>query len=232
MAIKFALFKNYLTSDPDDYMAVVQNQQVFTREDIVKDMIERGSTVTKADALSTLQEFEESVKRLALSGGIIQDPLFRIGTSIKGVFNNITETFNRSKHYVRLNIRPGRVLKEITGAIKVEKVEATSPSPNVQQFKDFTSKTIDEIVTPGGVGELIGNRLKIEEEDLKQGIYFIDINGIEIRATEIVRNKPRHLIFVIPEGLVAGAYDIEVRATIYNTKTIKKGQLNANLIVV
>ncbi len=30
MAIKYALYPNHLTDDPDDYMAVVQNQRTRT----------------------------------------------------------------------------------------------------------------------------------------------------------------------------------------------------------
>lgn len=52
MTLKFALFENNLTSDPNDYMAVVQGLQSKTQEDVIDYMVSRGSTVTKAEALS------------------------------------------------------------------------------------------------------------------------------------------------------------------------------------
>ena len=38
MSIKYALFSNHLTSDPDDYMAVVQGQESKTKEDLIDTM--------------------------------------------------------------------------------------------------------------------------------------------------------------------------------------------------
>lgn len=57
MSLKFALFENHLTSDPSDYMAVVQYLQSKEQEDVFDLMINRGSTVTKAEALSVFEEY-------------------------------------------------------------------------------------------------------------------------------------------------------------------------------
>ena len=35
MALNYALFENHLTTDPTDYMAVVQNQQSKTQDDVI-----------------------------------------------------------------------------------------------------------------------------------------------------------------------------------------------------
>lgn len=51
MALKYALFENHLTSDPSDYMAVMQNLQSKTQEDVIDLMISRGSTVTLSVAI-------------------------------------------------------------------------------------------------------------------------------------------------------------------------------------
>ena len=93
MAIKYALFPNHLTSDPDDYMAVVQDQTSKTKEDLIDEMIGRGSTVTKAEALSVLEEFEAAVEEALSEGHSINTPLFRIGASIQGVFEGESDGF-------------------------------------------------------------------------------------------------------------------------------------------
>lgn len=231
MPIKYALFPNNLTSDPDDYMAVVQDQRTITIEDLIDEMIGRGSTVTKAEALSVLEEFEAAVERALKSGDSIITPLFRISASIKGVFLSETESFDRNKHYIRLNVLPGNRINEIAIGIEVEKIPATSPMPVLQNFKDIASDHFNETLTPGGVGEITGSLLKIDPEDEDQGIYFIASDGTESKVTTIIRNKPGNQIFMIPNGLVSGEYELEVRTILHHTKQVRKGRLNHTLIV-
>ncbi len=230
MPIQYALFPNHLTSDPDDYMAVVQNQSSRTKEDIIDVMIGRGSTVTKAEALSVLEEFEAAVEQALKDGHSINTPLFKIGASVQGVFYE-NDSFDRSKHYVRLNVTPGGRIGEIAPNIGVEKVEASSPQPNLASFKDVASDTTNETLTPGGVGELTGSRLKINPEEDEQGVFFIAEDGTETKASTLIRNKPSNLIFMIPTGMAAGAYRLEVRTVFQNGKTLRAGSLNSTLIV-
>jgi len=49
MPIRYALYENNLTTDPHDYAAVVQISGAADLEAVAQRMIERGSTVTKAD---------------------------------------------------------------------------------------------------------------------------------------------------------------------------------------
>ena len=69
MALKFGLTPNHLTSDPEDYMAIPQNVQTVDIEQVIERMISRGSTVTKAEALSVIEEYG-----LALEECILERP--------------------------------------------------------------------------------------------------------------------------------------------------------------
>ncbi|MCK4341027.1 MAG: hypothetical protein KAY37_04810 [Phycisphaerae bacterium] len=52
MSIKYALFENNITTDPDDYAAMVQISGSADGDDLVQDIIDQGSTVTKPDILA------------------------------------------------------------------------------------------------------------------------------------------------------------------------------------
>lgn len=67
MAIRYSLFENYLTSDPDDYSAKVYPTCVANLEDVIDRMVERGSTVTRADILSVMDDFELALQSLPRS---------------------------------------------------------------------------------------------------------------------------------------------------------------------
>ncbi|MEP1095336.1 MAG: DNA-binding domain-containing protein [Cyclobacteriaceae bacterium] len=232
MAIKYALYPNHLTSDPDDFMAVVQDQESRTKEDLIDVMIGRGSTVTKAEALSVLEEFEAAVQQALEEGNSINTPLFRISASIQGVFLGESESFKDNQHYVRLNVKPGSRIGEIAGNIDVQKVEASAPQPNLVSFRDVVSDTTNETLTPGGVGELTGSRLKIGADDPTQGIFLVAADGTSTQVATIIRNKPSNLIFMIPVGLPSGEYRMEVRVVFRGTTSLRVGQLNHTIQVV
>ena len=52
MPIKYALFENNITSDPDDYSAMVQISGSADGDDLVQNIVDQGSTVNKPDILA------------------------------------------------------------------------------------------------------------------------------------------------------------------------------------
>ena len=58
--INYALRENLLTADPDDCMAQVVDARVFTQEDINREIIKRGSSLTEADIVA-YQKLEQEV---------------------------------------------------------------------------------------------------------------------------------------------------------------------------
>ncbi len=61
------------------------------------------------------------------------------------------------------------------------------------------------------MGQVNGHRLKFDQADPTQGVFFIAVDGSETRASLMVKNTARQLIFEAPAGLAAGDYTLEVR---------------------
>lgn len=230
MALKFALFENHLTSDPGDYMAVVQNLQSKTQEDVINLMISRGSTVTKAEALSVLEEYTIALLQLLKDGYAINTPVFNLSPSVKGVFTSPDQSFNSSVHSVKINITTGARLREIGKQVIVEKVKGASPQPDIEYLDDLGSGTRNEELTPGNIAQVRGSRLKFDPADPAQGIFLIAAGGAETKVATVARNKPAQVDFLVPP-LLPGEYRLEVRAAIYKTAEIRKGALQALLTV-
>jgi len=231
MSIKYSLIPNHLSADPDDYMAIVQDQPVRTIEDVINEIVDRGSTITKPDILSVVEEYQAVIAKFLRSGDRLNTPLFKTKASIKGVFGNQTDRFDRSRHYIRLNVSPGSRIGEIADALSVEKVSATKARPVLELFKDFATDTQNETVTPGSGAEIRGSHLKVDPEDPDQGIFFIAFDGSETKVDMIMRNMPANLIFMIPDGLASGEYDVEVRALLQGHTNMRSGRLNEALMV-
>jgi hypothetical protein len=231
MSITYSLIPNHLTDAPNDYMAVVEGQRTRNIDDVIDAIVDRGSTVTRADILSVMEGYQAVVNTFLDDGDRVQTPIFRTSTSIKGVFVDQTDTFDRSRHYIRLNITPGERIGSIAEGLTVEKVAATQTRPVLELYKDFSTDTLNETITPGSSGELRGSHLKVDPEDTEQGIFFIAADGTETKATMMMRNMPANLIFMIPDGLASGEYNIEVRAIPKNHNNMRTGRLDGVLIV-
>ena len=96
------------------------------------------------------------------------------------------------------------------------------------EVKDVVSGKVNEVLTKGGVVQLVGSRLKFDAKDAVQGIFFVPETGEAVRATVIAENKPARLMAIIPAGLKAGTYYIEVRTKISSSpkplKNVKTGR--------
>lgn len=231
MTLKFALFENNLTSDPTDYMAVVQDQPSKTLEDVIDLMIGRGSTVTKAEALSVIEEYSTAIEQLLKDGYSINTPIFNLSPSIKGVFYGADQSFNRAAHSVKINVTPGIRIREIGSQITVEKVKGASPQPDIEYLYDLGSDTRNGQLTPGNIAQIRGSRLKYDINDPAQGIYLIATDGVENKVTTIARNMPAQLDFLVPV-LTPGEYRLEVRAVVNKGKEYKRGTLPGVLMML
>lgn len=232
MPLKYALFENHLTSDPNDYMAKVQTLGTKSLEDVIDVMINRGSTVTKADALSVLEEYSAALEQCLRDGHSVNTPLFNISPSIRGVFYGKDDPFTPSRHRLRINMTPGVRLRQLEEQIQLERVSPVHPTPDLEDFEDVTSETRNATVTPGGLARLRGSRLKYEPNDPAQGIFFIGSTGTETRVDNIVRNKPGELNFLIPDTLAAGTYTLQVRAKLEGVNDVRSGALLGTLQVL
>lgn len=230
MPLDYALFENHLTAAPNDYMAVVQNQQSKTQEDVIDLMVSRGSTVTKAEALAVFEEYALAVEQLAKNGNAVNTPLFNLSLSVKGVFNREDEPFTPATHSVKINVTPGPRLKEMASGVSVRRVQGASPQPDPLYIDDLGSGSRNDVLTPGNIAQLKGSRLKFDPTDPAQGIFLIADDGSETRVSVISNNKPSRLDFLVP-ALTKGTYRLEVRASLYKTNGLRSDSLPAELTV-
>lgn len=232
MPLHYALFENNLTPDPTDYMAVPQNLQSKTQDDVINLMISRGSTVTKAEALAVFEEYALATEQLVSDGYSINTPLFNLSPSIKGVFHSETENFNPAIHTVRLNITPGVRLRQMAQNVSVARVQGASPQPDPLYLDDLGSGSRNDTLTPGNIAQLKGSRLKFDPADVRQGIFIQSTDGVsETRVQMVSNNKPSQLDFLVPP-LAPGTYRVEVRAMVRGTKEPRKGALPVELTVL
>jgi hypothetical protein len=204
MAIKYYLQPNPVTPDPNDQSARVQSNKVHDTESITKEMLKRGSTITEADIQAVLKVFFEVVTDEVAEGNSVNLPLVNIKPGITGVFTNVTDSFDPSRHFKKANLSSGLYLNVKMGAAKVEKVMMATASPALLQFLDVNSQTANSIITPGGIGQIVGEELKYNPGNAGVGIYFIASDGTATPVTIMASRTEGKLVFSIPSALSAG----------------------------
>ena len=234
--LKYCLRENLLTPAPDDYMAQAADVRSYTLDEIIDLMMEKGSTLTRADVAATLQVYGEVCSLLIKDGCALNTPLMNTALSISGVFNGANDSFDKKRHTVNLNITAGTLLRDAAGKVKCEKTEGASTDPYITEVTDIVTGTVNTTLTKGGVVQLVGSRLKFDGKDEAQGIFFVPETGEAVRAAVIAENKPARLMAIIPADLPAGTYCIEVRSKHSGggkpLKAVKAGRFAKLLTVV
>ena len=233
MPINYALFENNLTSDPDDYAAHVEITASADMQTIANRMIEQGSTVTSADILAVLEDTIKACEALLLEGyNVNLGGLVRLHPTIKGKFDGPDDKFDKSRHRVDVGASPGtRVRDKVRNDAKVRKDEAIKPTPDLITFHDTVNGTSNHDVKPGGIGAIIGHRLKYDEAQADEGIFFVSAAGADTKVVIVQRNMPAELVFISPQSLtIAETYHVEVRARIQGGTELRTGRLDAGLV--
>lgn len=228
MTITYSLHENHLTSDPNDYFARVSPLGTLTIENLIERMLSHGSTLTKADALAALELYHQVIQEGLREGYNINTPTVNYRTVIKGTFIGPNASFDRSQHLINPSTSPTRTLRAYLQNASVQKVESDTRAPNLVDYFDFGSNTRNSLLTPGNAGQISGHRLKLDQADPAQGVFFIADDGTETTAVTLMTNEPAKLMFLIPT-LPSGLYTLQVRAAF--GQTIRSGVLQTDLTV-
>ncbi|WP_066630597.1 HU family DNA-binding protein [Labilibacter marinus] len=224
MKLPYFLTKLYLTGSENKYRAQVQKQEVLSREELAKRMANKNTAFSTADISGVFNLMQTCIIEAIEEGYAVDGIMGMLKYSIQGSFENIEDSFDHSRHGVKANITLYRNYIDAINKIQVEKVTATVTGPNISLVKDGTDHEAEvDTLKTGGIAKIIGENLKViaGESSNGQGIFFINNSGVETKADLIIDNNPSRLTIVIPNSLVAGNYNLQVR-TYYNKSQVSK----------
>ncbi len=232
MTLKYGLADNGLTPDQEDQRAVMYVDEVKILDELVDEMIGRGSTVTKAEALSVMEEYYDAMTKFLGEGYTITTPAYSITPRIRGVFKDKKERYDPNKHRLYLSVKPRARLKEALRHIKLEYRKSNGQQPLLEELTDLMSESTNEQLTPGGIAHLNGELLKFEGADPQQGIFFRSGNReTRVVPKTVARNMPAELIFMVPATLNKGPYQVEVRTVLHGSKKLRIAKLPDEVVV-
>nr|VFJ59531.1 MAG: protein of unknown function (DUF4469) with IG-like fold [Candidatus Kentron sp. FM]VFJ59998.1 MAG: protein of unknown function (DUF4469) with IG-like fold [Candidatus Kentron sp. FM]VFK11913.1 MAG: protein of unknown function (DUF4469) with IG-like fold [Candidatus Kentron sp. FM] len=233
MSIQYALSQNNLTDSPNDYAARVRITGSANLDAIVERILEQGSTVGEADVRAVLVGAIAACESLLLEGQRVNfGDLCQLFPRMSGVFEGPTDHFDPARHRLDVGASPGnRLRKTVRENGQVTKVEFVKPVPTPLEYLDLGSGETDGALTPGNIGTVNGYRLKFDAAQADEGVFLIADGGEETKVAQAQKNKPAQLVFLVPAGLLAGDYALEVRTRVKDSGELRTGRLDATLTV-
>lgn len=231
MSIKYTLQESQLATLVGAHTARVHADARAEVEDVVAGMLQHGSTVSKADILSVLEDYYDAVEYLLLDGRSISTPLANFRLAIGGCFQGPDDAYDPSRHRLLVRVSAGkRIRQTVPGQARVAKQDRGKALPLPLVYVDLASGERNRSLTPGGAGQLIGRRLRFDPADTRQGVFFVAPDGAAVRAAEVIKTAPAEVIVIAP-ALAAGHYTLELRATFNGGEQLRSGVLDVPLAV-
>jgi hypothetical protein len=228
MTLDYSLTENLLTAAPNDMMAQPVNVTSYGLSDIIRRILARNTGLSQVQVTTAFDEVIEECCRIVAEGGGFNTPLVNAQPSIPGVFHSAADAFDPKRHRVKINLTPGTRLKKAAASVKTRKVQMSDPLPFIIEVHDILSGAVNELITPGGVIQIRGGRLKLIAENPENGVFLTGDSGQAFKLNGIVENKPARLIAMLPADLPQGTYTLEVRTTLTSSnkesKILKTGR--------
>ncbi|WP_042723129.1 DNA-binding domain-containing protein [Flavobacterium sp. B17] len=226
--IKAYLYDNVLTKDnPNDFIARTTSERSLNVQQICLSAANRGGADISASAMEHATElfFKEMAYQLC-DGYSINTGYFTAGTTIRGVFDSPSETFNKDKHSIIFQFNQGEKLRAEIPNIEVSILGVAESSAVILQVTDVKSGSVNDLLTPGRNLKIVGSKIKVSGDDASVGVYFVDATTqarTKVDPSDIVTNNPSEVMVIIP-ALPAGTYTIEVLTQYSGSQTLKEAR--------
>lgn len=231
MPIKYYLQPNTATPDPNDQSARILPNEVLDAASVIQKMLKRGTTLTETDIKAALTLLFDVISDEVAAGNHVNLPVANFRPSITGVFASITDSFDASRHTRKGTISQGVLLSEKMQKASVEKILQPIRMPVLLEYLDINTAATNSNLTPGGIGQIVGEELKFDISKAEEGIFFVATNGTETKVSVLASRTEGKLVFSIPTTLVAGTYTLEVRRAYTKDNQIRIGTLVDTLTV-
>lgn len=234
MPIQYSIVEYPLSSGGQRHVARVHPVDSVTHERVVDMVVARGSTVGRADVKAVLEDFYDVCRQQVTQGNSVNIANLAVMLPrIRGSFDDLTDQFDASRHEIQISVRATRKLREAVQAeAGTSKIGFKNTGPAVTSFKDAGSGTTDTNLTPGNIGTIIGARLKFNPQADDEGIFLKHLDSKQTwHIQQVSHNRPRQLIFRIPDDLATGQYQLQVAKRPRNSNVLRTGYLNPDLTV-
>ncbi|MDR0643812.1 MAG: DUF4469 domain-containing protein [Treponema sp.] len=211
--VRVKLYPNYLPKVEGAYIARTDNEATLAVEEVCAALKNRGGFTGSYDDLveHVHQFFGEAAYQLC-DGFAVNMGYFSVHPNVGGTFDKVTEGHDTGKHPVTFRFRTRAPLRALAEHIVVEVEGLADSSGYIDEFIDVSTEAVNETLSPGGMFNVSGHKIKVEGDKPEVGVYFVSAADPSQRikvAGHLAENAASKVIGIIP-ALTPGAYTLEI----------------------
>lgn len=205
---------NTLTKDNDrDCIADVHAHAATQRnEDIAEMITKERSEFRKETIINILNMRDKAVKDLIQEGLSFMDGLVQISPRVSGVWETENSPYDEKVHKRTVDLVPTTDLRTALDAIGVKVLGAKEETARITEITDTATGLKDGSLTIGDDIIIEGSKIKVDETDPAQGVFFKAENGTEYKTNRRLSvNNPSQIIARVPKEVPEGKVEVMVR---------------------
>ena len=205
---------NTLTKDNDrDCIADVHAHAATQRnEDIAEIITKERSEFRKETIINILNMRDKAVKDIIQEGLSFMDGLVQISPRVSGVWETENSSYDEKIHKRTVDLIPTADLRTTLDAIGVKVLGAKEETARITEITDTATGLKDGSLTIGDDIIIEGSKIKVDETDPAQGVFFKAENGTEYKTNRRLSvNNPSQIIARVPKEVPEGKVEVMVR---------------------
>jgi len=224
-SINIRLYPNYLPGYEKTYIARTVNDASLSIEDVCTSLAKRGGfTGEYNDLVSHVRQFLNEVTYQLCDGYAVNTGYFSIYPNVGGTFVNELDRPDPEKNPLTIRFQANKQLRDIIKDIRVVNQGLASTNGYIAEYIDTDEKAVNDIFVPGNAFVLIGDKIKVSDDDPECGVYFVPESDSSraVKVRRIIENNPSKIIGIAPEMGESCRVEIRTRYTGSSRITLKK----------
>lgn len=226
--LSVTLHKNNFTNDGTYCATVTRNTATF--KNILSEIAEDNTGIDPFMLQYAAILIQKKILKLLEQGKAVN--VLDLGTmyiAMKCNAKGKSDVAESGNFYIKFT--PTMLANEAIAGLSVDKIVYADGSPEITEVTDLSNGGTDGSLTSGKPARITGSRLKIGGE--ASGIFFAPaesdgkINSdesawVKVADSDLFRNKPKELNFIVPSALEAGKWFIVIRTAYLSEGKFRK----------
>ena len=212
-AIIIEMYSNPLTGRKDDYYGRIVNIASVGADTLIARAIANGFNGNAASIKAAFAAVEAEAIKAILRGEIVNYGFGFVALDVEGAFTGDNPSWNPATNRLVARLTLSKKLRNMLKTIPVRIRGMAPDSSAINSVTDVATGAVNKRLTPGGIANLRGARIKIVGDADGLGLRLTNRDTQEvvvIPPTAIGVNEPSRISFVVPASLAAGSYLLSV----------------------
>ena len=205
---------NPLTKDNDrDCIADVHSHAPTQRNEAIAALITKERSEFRAETiLNILNMRDKAVVGFIQDGLSFMDGVVQISPRVSGVWETENSPYDEKIHKRNVDMIPTADFRNALEAISVKVIGTKETSAKIASVTDTATGLTDGTLTIGDDVLIEGEKLKVDEKDPLQGVFFVSEDGTEHKTERrLSLNKPTQILARVPANVPEGKVTVKVR---------------------